>query len=78
MKRGIRPAIVGGGVVAALLAAGPASASFVSIGSRDSGTQVQVSGGPGEANDIEISKMGAAYVITDDAGVAASSGSWSS
>jgi len=64
-----RSVIVCGGIVVILAAAGPASASLVSIGSHDSGTQVQVSGGPGETNLIEISRMGAVYVITDNAGV---------
>ncbi len=49
-------------------------ASLASIGPRDSGTQLQVSGHPGEANDIEVTKVGNAYMITDTAGIVAGPG----
>jgi Ca2+-binding RTX toxin-like protein len=62
---------IGGAVVGA---ASPAMASFASVGPRDSGTQVQVSGNPGEANDIEVTLAGNAYMITDTVGIVAGPG----
>ncbi len=67
-------ALVGGVASGVLVAASPASASFASIAAHDSGSQIQVSGEPGEANDIEITQTGATYVITDSAGITAGSG----
>jgi Ca2+-binding RTX toxin-like protein len=52
----------------------PALASFASVGPRNSGTQVQVNGHPGEANDIEVSLVGNTYMITDTAGISAGPG----
>jgi Ca2+-binding RTX toxin-like protein len=66
--------IVGGTIVGVLVDAAPASASFIDIAGHDSGLQIQVSGGPGEANDIEITRMGTTYVITDSAGTTAGPG----
>jgi len=67
--------VFGGVLVTAVLgAAGPAFASFASIGPRDSGSQVQVNGHPGEANDIEVTLVGTTYMITDTAGIIAGPG----
>jgi Ca2+-binding RTX toxin-like protein len=74
MRRGTRSAIIGGAVAAILLTAGPASASLASVGSRDGGQQLQVSGGPGENNDIHVGRSGTSYVITDPAGIIAGPG----
>lgn len=60
--------------LAVLGAASPASASLASIGPRNSGTQVQVSGHPGESNDIEVTLVGTTFMITDTAGIIAGPG----
>jgi Ca2+-binding RTX toxin-like protein len=61
-------------IVTVVGTAHPAMASFASVGPRDSGTQVQVNGHPGEANDIEVSLVGNTYMITDTAGIIAGPG----
>jgi Ca2+-binding RTX toxin-like protein len=63
-RRSVCVAAVASGI---FMAATPASAGFVAISSHGTGTQLQVGGGA-EANDIEITRNGATYVVTDGAG----------
>lgn len=70
----LRLAVGGVLTIGILASASPASASFASVASRNSGTQVQVSGHPGEANDIEVTLVGSNYMITDTAGIIAGPG----
>jgi Ca2+-binding RTX toxin-like protein len=74
MRLGARLVFGGALVIPALGAATPAFASFASIGPRDSGAQIQVSGGPGEANDLELTLVGTTYMITDTTGITAGPG----
>jgi Ca2+-binding RTX toxin-like protein len=74
VKLALRVTFGGALSLAVLATAVPASASFASVGSRNSGTQVQVSGNPGEANDIEVTLVGSTYMITDTAGIIAGPG----
>lgn len=68
MRFAIRLAVVGTVASGLLLAATPAFASFVSIGPHGPGSQLEVSGGA-EANDLEITRNGATFVVTDSAGM---------
>jgi Ca2+-binding RTX toxin-like protein len=65
---------IGGAITVVLSGATPAAAAtFVSIGPRGTGSQLQVSG-DAAANDIEITRTGATYMVTDSAGVTPGNG----
>ena len=71
-RSGAAVAVLGTAVI--LGGAAPAWASFASLASRDGGMQLQVSGGPGEANDIEVTFTAGSYVVVDAAGITPGSG----
>jgi hypothetical protein len=80
MKPRIRPPLLAGAIVGALMIFGPGSAPAGSVDLATTGTgggPLRLYAGPGEDNHVTVGldSAGAAYVVTDSAGIPSASAS---